>query len=169
MTLATLARQVAHVAIPLTTVLLVASCGDAGTGGDTASPADTTGAAAHADSLRQMAIADSLRDGYHVYRDHGGRPLMEGQMQDGHRQGVWTSYLPSGRVQSRNVYENGVLQGVATVFHENGVLYYTGTHLRGRPFGEWKFYDDQGNLARTVVYDTSGTLINDRKVGAGSK
>lgn len=124
---------------------------------------DTTGAAARADSIRRAEIADSLRDGHHVYRDPSGRAMIEGTMMGGLRQGVWTSYLPSGRVQSRNVYERGVPHGITTVFHPNGVLYYTGMQRRGKPFGEWKFYDEEGRPMKTVVYDTSGTLINDRR------
>ena len=77
-------------------VLLMAACGS---GADSGIPRanDTTGAAAHADSLHQMAIADSLRDGYHVYKDNVGRPLMEGRLQGGRREGVWTSYLPKSK------------------------------------------------------------------------
>ena len=155
-------------AVFVAALVMSVACGGASTEGRP--PAhDTTGTAARADSIRQAAIADSLRDGYHVYKDGAGRALMEGQMLDGRRQGVWTSYLPNGRVQSRNVFENGVLNGVTTVFHENGVLYYSGNQRKGKPFGEWKFYDNQGILAKTVVYDTAGALINDRKVGAASK
>lgn len=145
-------------------LLLLAACGEGGDNDSSALP-DTTGTAARMDSLRKAAIADSLSDGNHVYRDAGGRPLMEGRMQGGQRQGVWTSYLPSGRVQSRNVYENGVLHGITTVYHTNGVLYYSGTQRKGKPFGEWKFYDDQGNLAKTAVYDTTGAIILDDRRG----
>ena len=155
-------------ALFLAALVVLAGCGDATTNERPAAP-DTTGTAARVNNIRQAAIADSLRDGYHVYKDGAGRPVMEGQMLDGRRQGVWTSYLPSGRVQSRNVFENGVLDGITTVFHENGVLYYSGNQRKGKPFGEWKFYDNKGLLAKTVVYDTTGALINDRKVGAASK
>ena len=156
-------RAVTKAALAAIVFPLMLSCGG-GTERGTSSPVDTTGAAAHADSLHRMAIADSLSDGYHVYKDKAGRPLMEGQMKDGQRQGVWTSYLPNSRVQSRNVYENGVLHGITTVFHENGVLYYTGMQRRGKPFGEWKFYDNKGNLAKTAVYDTSGVIIPDKRL-----
>lgn len=144
------------------------SCGNAEPGSDPTT-LDTTGMAARKDSLLRAAIADSLRDGYHVYKDADGRPLMEGTMKDGLREGVWTSYLRNGRVKSRNVYKKGVLHGITTVFHENGVLYYSGTQRRGKPFGEWRFYDAEGNLARTVVYDTAGTLINDLKEGGARR
>ena len=149
-----LARSIANVALLLLLGMSWASCG--GRTGD-AEPivTDTTGTAAQEESLRQMAIADSLKDGYHVYKDPAGRPLMEGMLQGRQREGVWTSYLPNSRVRSRNVYQNGVLHGITTVFHDNGVLYYSGTQRNGKPFGEWKFYDDKGTLAKTAVYDTS--------------
>mgnify|MGYP001355613863 CR=1 FL=1 len=152
----TLVRQVT---LALASVLLMAAC-DPGAGERRGSPAaDTTGAAARAVDARREAIADSVKDGHHVYKDKAGRPLMEGEMRNGQRNGVWTSYLPNGRVQSRNVYEQGVLHGMSTVFHDNGVLYYSGAQRRGKPFGEWKFYDDHGVLARTVIYDSTGTMI----------
>lgn len=151
-------------ALLMACAILFHSCGtNAGSAGT--EEVDTTGTAARRDSLRKAAIADSLSDGYHVYKDQDGRPLMEGTLKDGLREGVWTSYLPNGRPQSRNVYKKGVLHGITTVFHENGVLYYSGTQRLGKPFGEWKFYDNEGKLARTVVYDTTGTLINDLKEG----
>lgn len=143
---------------PVVAALLLMAC-SGGEGMDRTPTADTAGTAARRDSLRRQAITDSLRDGYHVYKDASGRPLMEGELVDGQRYGVWTSYLPSGRVQSRNVYDHGVLHGITTVFHPNGVLYYTGTQRKGKPFGEWKFYDARGQLARTVVYDTTGAMI----------
>lgn len=139
------------------------SCGGGDAKSEGSDQEDTTGTAARTDSLRQAAIADSLRDGYHVYKDEADRPLMEGTMLGGQRHGVWTSYLPSGRVHSRNVYDHGVLNGITTVFHENGVLYYSGTQRRGKPFGEWKFYDTQGILANTALYDTSGAIIPDKR------
>lgn len=156
-------RTRAHASLAIGALLLFAACG--GTADRTpAGTIDTAGAAADTASLRMAAIADSLSDGNHLYRDPRGRPLMEGRILGGKRQGVWTSYLPSGRVKSRNVYENGVLNGITTVYHTNGVLYYSGEQRRGKPFGEWKFYDDQGNLMKTAVYDTTGSIIlNDKR------
>ena len=155
----TYATPVRHVTLALVSVLLMAACGPGAGEIQGPPPTDTTGTAARAVDVRRAAIADSLKDGHHVYKDKAGRPLLEGDMRNGQRNGVWTSYLPNGRVQSRNVYEQGVLHGISTVFHENGVLYYSGAQRKGKPFGEWKFYDEQGVLARTVVYDTTGTMV----------
>lgn len=118
--------------------------------------------AAHADSLRNAAVRDSLRDGMHQYHDKNGRLLMEGELRGAKRQGIWTSYGATGSVKSRSEYVDGVLNGSTTVFRENGQQYYVGTNYNGKPFGEWKFYDEQGMLARTLHYDSTGTVMNDR-------
>ena len=102
-----------------------------------------------------------IENGHAKMLSPDGRLLMEGDMKDGKRHGVWTSYTPEGRVKSRNEYQHGRLEGVATVFRENGVLYYTGQHRQGKQVGEWRFYDAKGELERTVNYDTSGSVIND--------
>lgn len=94
-----------------------------------------------------------------------GRLLLEGDMLDGKRTGLWTSYTADGRVKSRGEYRDGAQEGLATVFHDNGALYYTGRYLRGEQVGEWRFYDRQGNLVRTVAYDTAGAVINDHPQG----
>lgn len=85
---------------------------------------------------------------------------MEGDMKDGLRTGLWTSYTREGRVKSRSEYRNGEPEGIATVFHANGALYYTGSQRKGRQVGEWRYFDEQGQLVRTVQYDTSGAVIN---------
>lgn len=143
-------------------VLLFTACAGSGTS-ERPIVQDTAGTAANNENLRRLAVEDSLRDGYHMYKDRDGRPLMEGELLNGKRIGVWTSYLPSGRVHSRNVYDQGVLHGITTVFHPNGVLYYTGTMRKGRSVGEWKFYDVEGRMARTVTYDTTGVIIGGSK------
>ena len=86
---------------------------------------------------------------------------MEGDMKDGKRNGVWTSYTPKGRVKSRGEYRDGMQVGLSTVFRDNGALYYTGQYLNGKQVGRWEFYNEAGDLERTVKYDSTGAVIND--------
>ena len=86
---------------------------------------------------------------------------MEGDMKDGKRNGVWTSYTPKGRVKSRGEYRDGMQVGLSTVFRDNGALYYTGQYLNGKQVGRWEFYNEAGDLERTVNYDSTGAVIND--------
>jgi hypothetical protein len=120
---------------------------------------DSAQAAQRADSLAKTAMADSLRDGHHEYRDAQGRLYMEGDFLNKQRQGVWTSYGENGRVMSRNEYREGQLNGLTTVFQDNGALKYSGDNKHGHPVGEWRFFDATGGLARTVVYDSTGRQV----------
>ncbi len=86
---------------------------------------------------------------------------MEGDMKDGRRNGVWTSYTPKGRVKSRGEYRDGKQEGLSTVFRDNGAMYYTGQYRNDKQVGRWEFYNEEGDLERTVHYDTSGAVIND--------
>ena len=102
-----------------------------------------------------------IRNGHARVVGPDGHLQMEGDMLDGLRTGLWTSYTREGRVKSRSEYLRGLPEGISTVFHDNGAIYYTGNQRGGKQVGEWRFYDEQGNLVRTAVYDSSGVLIND--------
>jgi len=135
--------------------LLVIACGTPGTSGTADHVQDSLKAIARADSLRK----DSLRDGHHTVHGPGGIMTMEGNMQHGKRHGVWTSYTKNGRVKSRSEYAEGILQGPTITFHDNGAVYYQGQYLNGKEFGEWSFYDEQGALIRTAVFDSTGKEV----------
>jgi len=105
------------------------------------------------------APADAIRDGHQRQLDEQGRLLMEGDVRNGKRQGLWTAYHKNGQVQSRNTYSNGLLDGPTVVFRPNGALYYKGQHANDHPVGEWLFHDEIGTLVRTVVYDSAGVEV----------
>lgn len=144
--------------IPGAVILLLAACGGGAAGGGQASPPDDT-------AQGPSAPAQTVTDGPDKVFDAEGRLEMEGDMKNGKRHGVWTSYFPDGHVRSRNEYRNGELEGITTAFRANGAPYYTGQHHRDREAGLWRFFDDKGDLARIVEYDSTGTVINDRPAG----
>lgn len=101
-------------------------------------------------------------DGLQEFHYPDGRIRMHGPLVNGQRHGSWTAYFPDGKIQSRGQYHNGSRQGVAEVFYPDGTPYYTGAYHQDRPFGEWAFYDSVGTLARSVVYDSLGNMIESR-------
>lgn len=135
-------------------LLALLACGPKGQGEGTET-GETTG----------MPAQPAVTDGPSKVYDAEGRLELEGTMRRGERHGVWTSYFPDGRVRSRNEYREGRLEGITTAFRPNGSLYYTGQHLNGKEVGTWRFYDELGNLARTVEYDTTGTVVRDSGEG----
>ncbi len=60
---------------------------------------------------------------------------------------------------SRNEYRDGKLDGLTTVFQDNGALKYSGDNKNGHPVGEWRFFDATGGLAKTVVFDSTGRQV----------
>jgi hypothetical protein len=105
------------------------------------------------------APTDTLRDGRQQVRDRNGLLLMEGDVRNGLRQGLWTAYHPNGAVASRNEYRDGVLHGLTVTLRPNGALYYRGQHANGHPVGTWEFHDEIGTLVRTIEYDSAGVEI----------
>lgn len=105
------------------------------------------------------ATTDTLRDGRQQVRDRSGALLMEGDVRNGLRQGLWTAYHPNGAVASRNEYRDGMLHGLTVTLRPNGALYYRGQHANGHPVGTWEFHDEIGTLVRTIAYDSAGVEI----------
>lgn len=106
------------------------------------------------------ASEDTLhRTGLQVVRDDQGMPVMEGHLLEGRRHGVWTSYNSKGGVKSRTSYANGELKGPTVTFREDGRMLYIGQHENGVRVGEWKFYDERGELVREVVFDSTGKEV----------
>lgn len=79
---------------------------------------------------------------------------MEGNIKDGQRHGLWTSYNTKGSVKSRSEYVNGVLQGPSIVYHDNGVVFYSGSYVDGKQAGVWRFLDNTGEEIKTIDFDS---------------
>lgn len=110
-----------------------------------------------------VALRDTVKvvNGHDKVYSSEGWLKMEGDMKDGKRHGVWTSYTPQGQVKSTGEYRDGKQVGLSTVFRDNGALYYTGQYRNDKQVGRWEFYNEAGDLERAVNYDTSGAVIND--------
>lgn len=132
--------------LALATVLLLlfASCGGDSQDQVGAAPTDSASADSATATKRVIQIPD------------GGR--MEGLEVNGKREGPWASYFPGGGIRSRSTFVNGVEEGPTEVFYESGFPYYTGRYLHGKPFGQWTFFDPQGNEQKRVEYDSLGVM-----------
>jgi hypothetical protein len=108
------------------------------------------------------APAVEVENGHQRLLDDQGRLLMEGDMLDGQRHGLWTAYHKNGQVQSRTSYATGQREGPTVVFRPNGALYYKGQYANDHPMGEWSFHDEIGTLVRSVTYDSAGIQVDKR-------
>lgn len=72
--------------------------------------------------------------------------------QEGQRTGVWKYFSEQGIELSITLYNNGLKEGHTIVKHPNGALRYTGEYFNDEPIGEWKFYNEEGQLIETKKY-----------------
>jgi hypothetical protein len=117
-------------------------------------PADGTPASPSAADRTANTPAAPANGPQVIHTKDGGR--MEGDMTNGMRTGLWTSYFPDGSVRSRVTYRNGKEEGPTEVFHANGMPYYAGTYHQGLTVGEWVFFDPTGKEVKRVTYDSTG-------------
>ena len=81
----------------------------------------------------------------------GGNKYVEGNIKNSKRNEEWFAYFQDGTVQVSAFYVEGLEHGEYKVFRENGKPYYTGQYEHGNCVGEWKWYDEDGNVTKTVI------------------
>ena len=75
---------------------------------------------------------------------------IEGRKDDqGRRQGIWKLYTKDGIEMSITVYTDGKKDGHIIVRYPTGILRYKGRYDMDERVGEWKFYDQSGQLTKT--------------------
>jgi antitoxin component YwqK of YwqJK toxin-antitoxin module len=67
--------------------------------------------------------------------------------------GKWTAWYDDGTKWSEGDFKYDVTDGLHSVWHLNGQLYYQGKYLLGEKIGPWKFWNDGGKLLREVNYE----------------
>lgn len=133
--------------LPLLILALCALCGCGTTEDNPPSPVEPTETPAPLES----SVTNENGEHQEFYPD--GKLKLKGQMKDGQRHGLWTSYGKNGKVKSRSQYTGGVLQGPTVVYHETGEVFYSGAYDNGKPSGVWRFYNLKGEEEKTVDYD----------------
>lgn len=80
---------------------------------------------------------------------------IEGRKDDqGRRQGIWKLYTKDGVELSITVYKDGKKDGHIIVRYPTGILHYKGQYDMDTRIGEWKFYDQSGQLVNTENFGT---------------
>lgn len=101
------------------------------------------------------------------YFDSTHYKYIEGDIEQGCRDGEWFAYHKNGNLCTEAYYLNGKEEGEYKVYHDNGILYYGGKFKNGIRIGEWKFYGEDGKLIYTEYYQNGNKvkteLVSERK------
>ena len=82
----------------------------------------------------------------HHYHEHKFiKRNIQGQIIDGKREGIWTTYSEKGNLKFRLHYKNGNLE-FSEDYHDNGNLKTRGYYKNSEPAGFWESFDEDGKL-----------------------
>jgi antitoxin component YwqK of YwqJK toxin-antitoxin module len=71
---------------------------------------------------------------------------------EGKRQGIWKLYTKDGIELSLTVYKDGQKDGYSIVRYPTGIVRYSGKYDMNQRVGEWRFYDQSGQLVKTEKF-----------------
>jgi antitoxin component YwqK of YwqJK toxin-antitoxin module len=87
----------------------------------------------------------------HYYEN--GNKRIEGAINQGKREGVWTFWFEHGSLWREVSYTKGTPDGLTKAYHENGMIFYQGNFLNGEKHGEWSFFDVEGNPVNQIIFE----------------
>jgi antitoxin component YwqK of YwqJK toxin-antitoxin module len=142
---------------------------------------------------RKERYARGELSGEFLELDTAGNALVEGQYEDGQREGAWRihihdhleegSYLlgqkdgewthtyGNGKKQFQGTFSFGQPEGRHRTWHPNGVLETEGKYESGAKHKKWRLYDDQGSLMHEYIYrygklrKVDGSKVDKRRDG----
>ncbi len=89
------------------------------------------------------------------YHENGKLREEGGYDENQHPSGEWRHYDDAGHLIQIMIYSKeatGVFEAQCTRYHSNGKVSENGKYRNGQQFGEWKYYNEAGNLVKTDHY-----------------
>lgn len=106
----------------------------------------------------QLLLCEDNRDGKvhgwsRLYNPSNGVLAEETQYVDGQREGVCHKFSDTGVLQMECEYHNGLLEGPCRIYYASQLLKEEGQYTQGRKTGEWKTYNEDGDLVSTDTFE----------------
>ncbi len=104
-------------------------------------------------------VNDKLVPVYEKLYYDDGKLSQEGPLKDGKRHGHWKSYYRDGTLWSEGDFVDGVAQGVTITYYPNGNKRYEGEFKDGQKYGNWKFWNENGEFVKNVTFVPKGKKL----------
>jgi|SRR5690554_1251390 len=101
---------------------------------------------------KPLVVEDENGNYTEWYPGHKQLKMTGRKDKEGRRSGIWKYFSEQGVELSITLYNKGLKDGHTIVKYPNGAIHYTGEYLNDEQIGEWKFYDEQGQLKETKNY-----------------
>lgn len=97
-------------------------------------------------------------------QDENGLITVQGKLMDGQKEGFWTLF-EFGDTLSIEYFSSGIKNGISRKFYANNVINYSGMYANNKMNGNWRIYNDAGELTKTISY-TNGKYQNEEYTAA---
>ena len=77
----------------------------------------------------------------------------DGNYKQGKRDGLVKWFTQQEKPSIEYTYNLGVIEGPAKTYFASGKVQTEGNYKNDNETGEWKEYDEDGNIIKTIVYD----------------
>ncbi len=107
------------------------------------------------DNVSDLTVPPTLDSNKFDYQElyETGAIKIEGNYDaEDQRQGLWVSYYENGIKWSESFYSHGIKSGHSVTFFPNGKVRYIGEYKEDKQIGNWRFYDEEGNLVTEENY-----------------
>ncbi len=101
-------------------------------------------------------VNDTLVPVYEKIFYDDGHLSQEGPLKNGKRDGHWKSYYRDGTLWSEGDFVAGVAQGVTITYYPNGNKRYEGEFKDGQKYGNWKFWNENGDFVKNMTFVPKG-------------
>ena len=110
------------------------------------------------DNSGRLILVEENKDGKvygwsKIYNAETGTLAEETQFVNGLPDGVCRKYRDNGLLLQECHYVNGLLEGASTTFYANTSVKEEGNYCKGEKCGQWKTYNEDGDLVAVDSYD----------------
>lgn len=92
-------------------------------------------------------------------RKCNGKVVIQGQFNNGIKNGQWITWSKNGNVIRKFTYNNGVIDGKIELYYSSGAKKVVGEFINGRQDGNWTYYNKTGKIIKI------GSFMNGVPIG----
>ena len=107
---------------------------------------------------KDNSINEKALNGLVIEKWESGNIWLKGNYKNNEKDGTFTMYYQSGKMQNEEVFSNGIKNGKHVSYFENGNKELEGKYVNGLQEGSWVTYSSTGNIISKIKY-SKGKVI----------
>ena len=100
----------------------------------------------------EYKVKDGMKNGEFKITFDKGHLVMKGNIVNDKNEGKWVYFYPSGELESEGFFKNNLADSIWTWYFPDGKIKEKGKFIRGQRNGDWKMFDETGNVTLYNIY-----------------